>query len=55
MELSQPMLSAGTLDQMVDQVTRSIVFVQKQYPRNEWVLLQGFPVSDNAGSGGQWV
>ncbi|XP_035966401.1 kynurenine formamidase isoform X15 [Halichoerus grypus] len=25
----------GTLDQMVDQVTRSISFVQKQYPRNE--------------------
>lgn len=26
---------AGTLDQMVDQVARSIVFVQKRYPRNE--------------------
>ncbi|XP_032285744.1 kynurenine formamidase isoform X2 [Phoca vitulina] len=31
----------GTLDQMVDQVTRSISFVQKQYPRNEGIYLCG--------------
>nr|XP_025855218.1 kynurenine formamidase isoform X1 [Vulpes vulpes] len=31
----------GTLDQMVDQVTRSIVFVQKQYPCNEGIYLCG--------------
>ncbi|XP_019499788.1 PREDICTED: kynurenine formamidase [Hipposideros armiger] len=31
----------GTLDQMVDQVTRSIVFVQKKYPRNEGIYLCG--------------
>uniref|UniRef100_A0A671FKX4 Kynurenine formamidase n=2 Tax=Rhinolophus ferrumequinum TaxID=59479 RepID=A0A671FKX4_RHIFE len=31
----------GTLDQMVDQVARSIVFVQKQYPRNEGIYLCG--------------
>ncbi|MBZ3876575.1 Kynurenine formamidase [Sciurus carolinensis] len=29
----------GTLDQMVDQVTRSVVFVQKRYPHNKWVSL----------------
>ncbi|GAB5581363.1 kynurenine formamidase isoform X1 [Prionailurus iriomotensis] len=29
----------GTLDQMVDQVTRSIVYIQKQYPRNEGFFL----------------
>ena len=40
-------LWAGTLDQMVDQVTRSIVFVQKQYPCNEWVPLQIFLLLDN--------
>ncbi|XP_077710536.1 kynurenine formamidase isoform X1 [Canis aureus] len=34
-------LWAGTLDQMVDQVTRSIVFVQKQYPCNEGIYLCG--------------
>lgn len=28
-------LCAGTLDHMVDQVTRSILFLQKQYPCNE--------------------
>ncbi|TEA30717.1 hypothetical protein DBR06_SOUSAS4110175, partial [Sousa chinensis] len=27
----------GTLDQMVAQVTQSIVFVQKQYPGNQWL------------------
>ncbi|CAK7291237.1 Kynurenine formamidase [Vulpes lagopus] len=31
----------GTLDQMVDQVTRSIVFVQKQYPCNKGIYLCG--------------
>ncbi|XP_044901231.1 kynurenine formamidase isoform X1 [Felis catus] len=31
----------GTLDQMVDQVTRSIVYIQKQYPRNEGIYLCG--------------
>ncbi|XP_027423393.1 kynurenine formamidase [Zalophus californianus] len=31
----------GTLDQMVDQVTRSIAFVQKQYPYNEGIYLCG--------------
>ncbi|XP_030878906.1 kynurenine formamidase isoform X6 [Leptonychotes weddellii] len=31
----------GTLDQMVDQVTRSIAFVQKQYPCNEGLYLCG--------------
>ncbi|XP_002918438.2 kynurenine formamidase isoform X2 [Ailuropoda melanoleuca] len=31
----------GTLDQMVDQVTRSIAFVQKQYPCNEGIYLCG--------------
>ncbi|XP_035966386.2 kynurenine formamidase isoform X7 [Halichoerus grypus] len=36
-----PALRAGTLDQMVDQVTRSISFVQKQYPRNEGIYLCG--------------
>ncbi|XP_055096723.1 kynurenine formamidase isoform X3 [Symphalangus syndactylus] len=31
----------GTLDQMVDQVTRSIAFVQKRYPSNEGIYLCG--------------
>ncbi|XP_005407441.1 PREDICTED: kynurenine formamidase isoform X1 [Chinchilla lanigera] len=31
----------GTLDHMVDQVTRSIVFIQKQYPSNEGIYLCG--------------
>ncbi|XP_058558535.1 kynurenine formamidase isoform X3 [Neofelis nebulosa] len=31
----------GTLDQMVHQVTRSIVYIQKQYPRNEGIYLCG--------------
>uniref|UniRef100_A0A8C9IJJ4 Kynurenine formamidase n=1 Tax=Piliocolobus tephrosceles TaxID=591936 RepID=A0A8C9IJJ4_9PRIM len=31
----------GTLDQMVDQVTRSVAFVQKQYPSNEGIYLCG--------------
>ncbi|XP_023569927.1 kynurenine formamidase isoform X2 [Octodon degus] len=31
----------GTLDHMVDQVTRSIVFIQQQYPRNEGIYLCG--------------
>ncbi|XP_017532887.3 kynurenine formamidase isoform X7 [Manis javanica] len=31
----------GTLDQMVDQVTRSIVFVQKLYPCNQGIYLCG--------------
>lgn len=41
-----PALCTGTLDQMVDQVTQSIVFVQKQYPGNQWVSLQIFLLSD---------
>ncbi|XP_011897655.1 PREDICTED: kynurenine formamidase isoform X2 [Cercocebus atys] len=32
----------GTLDQMVDQVTRSVAFVQTRYPSNGWVLLVDF-------------
>ncbi|XP_029783603.1 kynurenine formamidase [Suricata suricatta] len=31
----------GTLDQMVDQVTRSVVCIQKQYPCNEGIYLCG--------------
>ncbi|KAI5764355.1 AFMID protein [Gulo gulo luscus] len=31
----------GTLDQMVDQVTRSVVFMQKKYPCNEGLYLCG--------------
>ncbi|XP_013002549.1 kynurenine formamidase isoform X2 [Cavia porcellus] len=31
----------GTLDQMVDQVARSVVFVQKRYPRNQGIYLCG--------------
>uniref|UniRef100_H0X771 Arylformamidase n=1 Tax=Otolemur garnettii TaxID=30611 RepID=H0X771_OTOGA len=31
----------GTLDQMVDQVTRSVAFVQRQHPRNEGIYLCG--------------
>uniref|UniRef100_A0A0P6JUS0 Kynurenine formamidase isoform 1 n=1 Tax=Heterocephalus glaber TaxID=10181 RepID=A0A0P6JUS0_HETGA len=31
----------GSLDQMVDQVTRSIMFIQKQYPCNEGIYLCG--------------
>ncbi|XP_006145772.1 kynurenine formamidase isoform X2 [Tupaia chinensis] len=31
----------GTLDQMVDQATRSVAFVQKQYPCNEGIYLCG--------------
>ncbi|XP_042771839.1 kynurenine formamidase isoform X1 [Panthera leo] len=31
----------GTLDQMVHQATRSIVYIQKQYPRNEGIYLCG--------------
>nr|XP_058902430.1 kynurenine formamidase isoform X1 [Kogia breviceps] len=31
----------GTLDQMVDQVTQSVVFVQKQYPGNQGIYLCG--------------
>uniref|UniRef100_A0A8D2DK83 Kynurenine formamidase n=1 Tax=Sciurus vulgaris TaxID=55149 RepID=A0A8D2DK83_SCIVU len=31
----------GTLDQMVDQVTRSVVFVQKRYPHNKGIYLCG--------------
>ncbi|KAB0363035.1 hypothetical protein FD754_007191, partial [Muntiacus muntjak] len=31
----------GTLDQMVDQVTQSIVFVQKRYPGNQGIYLCG--------------
>ena len=34
-------LWAGSLDRMVDQVTRSIVSVHKRYPYNEWVSRQG--------------
>ena len=48
-----PALCTGTLDQMVDQVTQSIVFVQKQYPGNQWVSLQIFLLSDWVG--GQWI
>lgn len=48
-----PALCAGTLDQMIDQVTRSVAFVQRKYPCNEWVSLQIFLLSDNAG--GRWV
>lgn len=48
-----PALCAGTLDQMIDQVTRSIAFVQRKYPCNEWVSLQIFLLLDNAG--GRWV
>ncbi|ERE67254.1 putative arylformamidase-like protein [Cricetulus griseus] len=38
----------GTLDQMVDQVTRSVVFLQRRYPSNglspgEWDLRPGAP------------
>ncbi|XP_044794556.1 kynurenine formamidase isoform X2 [Bubalus bubalis] len=36
-----PALCTGTLDQMVDQVTQSIVFVQKQYPGNQGIYLCG--------------
>ncbi|KAF0887092.1 KFA formamidase, partial [Crocuta crocuta] len=31
----------GTLDQMVDQVTRSVVFIQKQYPHNRGIYVCG--------------
>lgn len=31
----------GTLDQMVDQVTRSVVFLQRRYPSNEGIYLCG--------------
>ncbi|XP_039082242.1 kynurenine formamidase isoform X2 [Hyaena hyaena] len=31
----------GTLDQMVDQVARSVVFIQKQYPHNRGIYLCG--------------
>ncbi|XP_063574369.1 kynurenine formamidase isoform X6 [Pongo abelii] len=31
----------GTLDQMVDQVTRSVAFVQKRYPSNKGIYLCG--------------
>ncbi|XP_054449115.1 kynurenine formamidase isoform X2 [Pteronotus mesoamericanus] len=31
----------GTLDQMTDQVTRSIAFIQRQYPRNRGIYLCG--------------
>ena len=48
-----PALCTGTLDQMVDQVTQSIMFVQKQYPGNQWVPLQTFLLSDWVG--GQWI
>lgn len=41
--LTWPELSAGTLDLMVDQVARSVAFVQKQYPSNQWVSLQMLP------------
>lgn len=47
--LTQLELSAGTLDQMVDQVTQSIAFVQKRYPCNEWVSLRVLLLSDDAG------
>lgn len=50
---SAPVLCTGTLDQMVDQVTQSIVFVQKRYPGNQWVSLQIFLLSDWVG--GQWI
>lgn len=33
-------LCLGTLDQMVDQVTRSVAFIQKQYPCTECVSPQ---------------
>nr|XP_045015062.1 kynurenine formamidase isoform X2 [Jaculus jaculus] len=33
--------SAGTLDQMVDQVTRSVAFLQKRYPSNKGIYLCG--------------
>lgn len=46
-------LCAGTLDQMVDQVTRSVVFIQKQYPHNRWVSLQIVLLSRNVG--GRWI
>ncbi|XP_010814846.1 kynurenine formamidase isoform X1 [Bos taurus] len=36
-----PALCTGTLDQMVDQVTQSIMFVQKQYPGNQGIYLCG--------------
>lgn len=48
-----PAFFTGTLDQMVDQVTQSIVFVQKQYPGNQWVSLQIFLLSDWVGR--QWI
>lgn len=31
----------GTLDQMVDQVTRSVVFLQRRYPRNQGIYVCG--------------
>ncbi|XP_063125940.1 kynurenine formamidase isoform X6 [Rattus norvegicus] len=31
----------GTLDQMVDQVSRSVVFLQRRYPSNEGIYLCG--------------
>ncbi|XP_044103264.1 kynurenine formamidase isoform X3 [Neovison vison] len=45
----------GTLDQMIDQVTRSVAFVQRKYPCNEWVSLQIFLLSDNAGGRGLYL
>ncbi|XP_037349767.1 kynurenine formamidase isoform X2 [Talpa occidentalis] len=38
----------GTLDLMVDQAARSIVFVQKRFPSNKWALLR-LPCVDGAG------
>lgn len=43
---------AGTLDHMADQVTRSIVFVQRRYPCNGWVLPQCRLPLDGAGCQG---
>lgn len=37
---------------MVDQVTRSVVFLQRQYPSNKWVLLL-MPLVDH-GRAGLW-
>ncbi|ELK12311.1 Putative arylformamidase [Pteropus alecto] len=43
----------GTLDHMVDQVTRSIASVQRRYPCNEWALPRCCLPSDGAGEDAQ--
>lgn len=60
MEESEPLaepdpafaLWAGSLDQMVDQVTRSVAFVQRRYPSNKWVSRQRSSWSDDCGGSG---